>query len=640
MKFASSHFLWLLLVLPPALIAFLWWAGRTRERLLASFIQARLLPELTVGVSPARQKLGAVLLTGAAAFAIIALARPQWGFTWEESKQKGLDVVVAIDTSKSMLAEDIAPNRLARAKLAAFELLQHAKTDRLGLVAFAGGAFLQCPMTFDDAAFRQSVEMLDVNTLPQGGTAVAEAITTASAAFKEDDNYKVLVLFSDGEDQDSGAVEAARKAAESGLRIFTIGIGSADGEVLRVRDAKGRTEYVKDDAGNVVKSRLNEKLLQDIATAGGGFYLPLKGPKVIETLYEKGLAPLPKSESQAKLYQRYHEQFHWPLALAFLLLAVEFILPERRRPPLSKPAAPPLAAKTGPALLVLLGLLLPTLAEASTARALKDFNAGRYAESRAEYERLLAKDADDLRLAYNAGAAAYRAGQFAEAVKYFDRTVNAPDLNLQQRAYYNRGHAAFQIGDSSDEPKSKRERWEQSLKDFDSARKLDPKDADAQANYEFVKRKLEELKPQEQQQQNQDQDKDKQPDQQKDQPEKKDQSKPEDKKNESSPDQSPEKNDPKPGEDGKKDEPKDGKQPQPKDDPAKPDPTQPNQASKPKPGDGEQKPGEGSAQPMPVGQMTPEQAQRVLDMQKGDEQVLPVQLLAPKPSEDRKLKDW
>jgi Ca-activated chloride channel family protein len=636
MRFAAPHLLWLLLVLPPALMFFLWRAERTRRRLLATFIQARLLPELTVGVSPGRQQLAAWLLTVAVALLIVALARPQWGFTWEESKQKGLDVVIAIDTSKSMLAEDIAPNRLARAKLAALELMQLAQTDRLGLVAFAGGAFLQCPMTFDDAAFRQSVDLLDVNTLPQGGTAVAEAITTATAAFKEDDNFKVLILFSDGEDQDSGAIEAARKAAEKGLRIFTIGVGSADGELLRIRDSKGRTDYVKDDAGNVVKSRLNEQLLQDIATAGQGFYLPLKGAKVIETLYEKGLAPLPKSESDAKLYKRYHEQFHWPLGLAFLLLLIEFILPERRAGNFGKPTAKVAA---------LLGLLFLSAGgtEASPSAALKEFQAGRFEQARTEYERLLAENAEDLRLAFNAAAAAHRAGDFAQATKHLDRVVNAPDLALQQRAYYNRGNAQFHLGEAAPELPARREAWERSLKDFDSARKLDAKDADAQANYEFVKKKLEEMKQQEQpqqQQQKQDQSQDQSKDQPKqDQPQQPkdqsgDQSKPEEQssKDQKQPEQPKSEKDSQP--DQQKPEPKDTDQQQPQPKPSDAKPKEGNPQS------GEPKPGEANAQPQPAGQMTPEQAQRVLNMQKGDEQVLPVQLLAPQQQKERPLKDW
>src|SRR6266566_3497689 len=240
MSFANPIILWLLLVIPPGMFAFFWWSWRKRKQLVTQFIQARLLPALTVGISNKRQKfrLGSLLL--AVVCLILALARPQWGFDLEVAKLRGLDIVVAIDTSKSMLAEDVAPNRLARAKLAALDLMQQAKADRLGLVAFAGSAFLQCPLTIDDAAFRQSVDSLDVNIIPQGGTALAQAIETALTAFKEGENYKVMVLFTDGEDQDSGALAAAQKATASDLIIFTIGIGSAEGEILRIKDAKGR----------------------------------------------------------------------------------------------------------------------------------------------------------------------------------------------------------------------------------------------------------------------------------------------------------------------------------------------------------------------------------------------------------------
>src|SRR5438552_399567 len=246
MRFAHPQLLWLLALFPPLLLLFFWWSWQRRQQLVTQFIQARLLPGLTVGISPARTKIRLGCVLGAVICVILALARPQWGFDWEATKQRGLDIIVAIDTSKSMLAEDIAPNRLARAKYAALDLMQQAKSDRLGLVAFAGTAFLQCPLTIDDSAFRQSVESLNVNTLPEGGTALAEAIDTAVRAFKEGDSYKVLVLFTDGEDQDSGAMEVAKKAADEGLRIFTIGIGSAEGELLRIKGADGQSDYVRD----------------------------------------------------------------------------------------------------------------------------------------------------------------------------------------------------------------------------------------------------------------------------------------------------------------------------------------------------------------------------------------------------------
>ena len=343
MRFANPQLLWLLPVLPAAMVAFLWWAGRKREDLMKVFIQARLLPGLLSGISTTRRKLRQACLVLAVACIIVALARPQWGFSWQEVKQRGVDIVVAIDTSKSMLARDVAPNRLARAKLAALDLMQVARSDRLGVVAFAGSAFLQCPLTIDDAAFRQSVDSLDVNTIPEGGTALADAIEAAQTAFKEGDNHKVLVLMTDGEDHDSGAVEAAKKAAQAGLRIYTIGIGTTEGELLRVKDAQGHEDYIRDEQDHAVKSHLNEGLLQEIATIGGGFYLHLSGAKTIDTLYgaRAGLASLPKGENQEKLVRQYHERFQWPLGAAIVLLIVEMLLPERKRQSQSRPVSAP-----------------------------------------------------------------------------------------------------------------------------------------------------------------------------------------------------------------------------------------------------------------------------------------------------------
>jgi Ca-activated chloride channel family protein len=379
MRFANPLILWFLLIIPPAMIAFFWWSWRTRQRLMTQFIQTRLLPALTVGISPTRQKVRLTCLVAAVVCFIIALARPQLGFEWEEVKQRGLDVIVAIDTSKSMLAEDIAPNRLKRAKLAALDLMQQAKSDRLALIAFAGGAFLQCPLTIDDSAFRQSVDTLDVNVIPQGGTAIAEAIDTATASFREGDNHKALVLFTDGEDQDSGAVEAAKRAGEAGIHIYTIGIGSTEGELLRVTDAKGRTDYIRDEQGNVVKSHLNESLLREIAGATpGGFYLPLRGAKTMETVYAEGIGKLPKSETAEKLVRRYHERYHWPLAAGMLLLLVEMLFPERKRE--RSKAAMSAPAKAGLREVVAVVALLAALsAWGSPGSALREYKNGKYA---------------------------------------------------------------------------------------------------------------------------------------------------------------------------------------------------------------------------------------------------------------------
>lgn len=494
MTFAHPHLLWLLLIFPPALIAFFWWSWRKRQELAKQFIQARLLPGLISGVSPARGKIRLASVVLSVACVILALARPQWGFTWEEVKQRGLDIVVAIDTSKSMLAEDIAPNRLARAKLAALDLMQQAKSDRLGLVAFAGGAFLQCPLTIDDNAFRQSVESLDVNIIPSGGTALAEAINVARAAFKEGENYKVLVIFSDGEDNDEGALEAAQNAATDGLRIFTVGVGTAEGELLRIKDAKGRTDYIRDTDGNVVKSRLNESLLQEIAFATDGrMYLRLAGAKTIDTLYEQGLAPLPKSEGQEKLVRRYHERYHWPLAAAILLLLAEMLLPEQK----SASRRATRAAEGNPlrgAVALLALSLVSRAALGSSSSAHREYEAGRYEAALKEYQEAIAQKADDPRLHFNAGTAAYRATNYTAAVKYFTTAATAPDAKLQQAAYYNLGNTQFRLGGEAKDLDALQTQWEAAIKSYQNAVTLDKNDRDAAHNLSFVKSAVDQIK--------------------------------------------------------------------------------------------------------------------------------------------------
>jgi len=496
MRFEHPHILWLLLVIPPAMILLFWLATRQKQKLLAQFISARLLPALTSGISPARRKWRFAFLILAVAFLIVALARPQYGFDLEEVSQNGLDIVVAIDTSKSMLATDIAPNRLARAKLAALELMQDAKSDRLGLVAFAGDAFLECPLTIDNTAFQQSVQALDVNSIPQGGTAIAEAINTALTAFKEKDHYKALVLLTDGEDNVNAAdaLAAAQKAAKAGLKIFTIGIGTAAGDLIRVTDANGNSDYVRDENGNVVKSHLDEKLLRQIAGATGGFYLPLRGADVMDTLYDRGLAPMPKSESQEKMVRRYHEQFHWPLALAILFLLAEIFLPERKR---GKKAISQIS-KTGAVKTALLAMVLcafPHWVSASPATALRDYQNGDYTNALQEYSRLAEIHTNDLRLVFNAGAAAYGATNYDEAFQDFTAVAAAPDLELQQQAYYNLGNTEYRMGELKFTPTTEgldamEETWKTALQDYSRAAQLNTNDVDAAYNFKFVKKQI------------------------------------------------------------------------------------------------------------------------------------------------------
>ncbi len=410
MRFAQPQVLWVLLAAVPALIAFLYWSWRARQKLILQFVHARLLSGLTVGVSARRQKFRLALLVMAVIGVLLALARPQWGFAWEEAKFQGLDIIVAMDTSRSMLAQDVAPNRLEKAKLAAIDLMRLAKTDRLGLVAFAGSAFLQAPLTVDEQAFEQAVDAVSVGVIPQGGTALSAAIRTAMAAFeKGNDNHKVLVLFTDGEDHDADTetLAATKEAADAGVRIFTIGVGTPEGELLRVKDDQGNSSYIKDDDGNVVKSRLNQTLLQQIATDANGFYLPLQGANPMDTLYERGLAPLPKSQESTRLTRVYQERYHWPLGFAVVCLVIELLLPEspRVRRPVTISTAP--AVQQAAALVALLFISLSAVGSPTT--AYQDYQSGDFKASLDEYNRLATQKTNDYRLHYDAGAAAYRA---------------------------------------------------------------------------------------------------------------------------------------------------------------------------------------------------------------------------------------
>ncbi len=650
MRFANPQILWLLFAALALLGWFAVWATRKKQALRERFVQARLLPQLTLGVSSAREKLRWILLLLAVTTLFLALARPQWGFSEEFARQRGLDIVVAIDTSRSMLAEDLRPTRLARAKLAALDLLRAARTDRLGLVAFAGSAFLQCPLTLDDEAFRQSVDALDTQIISQGGTALSAAIQTALEAFKDENNFKTLVLFTDGEDHDSGALPAAERAAKAGLRIFTVGVGTANGEVVRVTDDNGRSSFIKDEQGNVIKSRLNETLLQQIAQTTSGAYLPLRSADAMESLYDQCLAPLPKSEISARLVRQYHERFAWPLTIAIALLMIDFLWPQRRREdffrpspsPGSRPGLPPPATV---ALLALFAVL--TSAEASPNRARQHYEAGRFKNARQELQKSLEQNPEDPRLHFNLGAAAYRDGDFEQAARAFTNALTSPNLALQQQAFYNLGDALYRAGEAAEDDPGRMASWQSSVHSFESALKLNPEDKDARFNLEFVKRKLQELQQQQPQSDpskpsdESDDSKDSE-DQQQRNPENQDQPSQD---NQSQTNQSPQQPKPSPRPDEEQPKP-DEQQPQqnspPKDEPSEQEP-QPKPGQDQKPQDptgkpGEQKEAQGEA--APLGQMTPQEAEQLLDAQKDEERVLIFVPPRPPQSPAKPLRDW
>src|SRR4029077_12855957 len=332
MSFGAPQWFWALAVLP--LLIGLYIRGERRSALqLREFVSPRLLPQLAGNVDRVRRaiRFGFVLLS--LTLAITALAKPRWGYIYEDVKRRGLDLLFAIDTSRSMLSNDVAPNRLERVKFAAQDLITELQGDRVGLIAFAGRAFLQAPLTIDYGAVVESINDLDTKTVPEGGTNISEAIALASRTFgKSAMGNRALILFTDGEELSGDAVKMAKTAADNGVRIFTIGVGTSQGSLIPLADENGGTSFVKDSSGQVVKSKLDENRLREIAQATGGIYWHLEsGLTTIRELSSGGLQKMHAAEMDVRLSRRPIERYEWPLSVALVALALSILIGERKR---------------------------------------------------------------------------------------------------------------------------------------------------------------------------------------------------------------------------------------------------------------------------------------------------------------------
>ena len=328
MHYANPVVLNLLWLLIPFAVFFAWVLKRRRQK-MSLFIEERLLPEIVEGWDNFRSnKRSNILIILAIAFSILAMARPQWGFEWRKIKRQGLDIFVVVDVSKSMLTADVKPNRLQRTKLAVQDLIKELKGDRIGLIAFAGDAFLVCPLTEDYSGFMLSLDDLGIDTVPRGGTNIGRAIEEAIKGYKDTPaKYKVVIVITDGENLEGDPIAVAKKAKKQGIKVYCIGVGTKEGELVQVPDGRGGMEFLKDNKGNFVKSRLNERLLERIALITGGVYVKSSGANFgLDLIYKKELSKLEKRDIESRLEKRYHERFQIPLAIALVLLVVDTCL--------------------------------------------------------------------------------------------------------------------------------------------------------------------------------------------------------------------------------------------------------------------------------------------------------------------------
>jgi len=513
MHFADPQWLLIGLVTVTLLAFLLVRAERLKTRALA-LLQGARLGLRSASPSPLRRWLRVVVATVAVAMGFVALARPQKGMRWETLERSGIDLLLVVDTSKSMDADDVKPTRLERAKLAIRDLVDRFPGDRIGLVAFAGDAFVQSPMTLDHGALLESVDALDTSVIARGGTNIGRGIDVATEALAtEPGRQKVMVLVTDGEDLEGQGLAEAKQAAAAGITIDAVGVGTLAGELVPARDARGAAVgVVRDEKGAPVRSHLDEAGLQAIAAAAQGTYRPLGADgRGLDRLYDESLAKLTHAEATSRTHRVYSEWFEIPLGLALLGVALEALLERRWRglavkSKRARGIAPVMAAAAAG----ILALGVSTSAQASVESAAKAYAAGRFDAAAKEFDEQSARKPKDARLAFNAGDAAYRAGQYDAADAAFKRALAAGDPKLQQQVLYNDGDVLYRSGEAlkPEEREQTIAKWKAAIEAYDGAIALDSKDADARYNRDFVKRKLDALEQQKKPEQKKDDKKD------------------------------------------------------------------------------------------------------------------------------------
>jgi Ca-activated chloride channel family protein len=498
MKFLHIEMLLLIWAVPLLGLA-CYYGARKRRKVLEAFAHARTRGGLVPAGMAGRRRLKVILLLCAAALIVTALAGPQYGFRWQEVEQRGVDLIIALDVSRSMLAEDMQPTRLDRAKREIFDLLTMLQGDRVGLVAFSGTAFLQCPLTVDYQAFYLFLDVLTPDYLPVGGSDLAAAITTSIEAFDPASQAeKAVILITDGENTGSGdPLQAAEAAQKAGIKLFAIGVGAAEGVPIPAQGGG----FKKDAAGQIILSRLDESLLSRMAVLSGGAYVrSVAGDMDLEAIYHNQIkAEMEAAVTQSGRKQVWADRFQWPLALAVVLLLIAHGVPPVRRLLLVWAA---------------LGLLLqaPSIGRAGPLQeGYAAFQQGDYEAALKHFVEAQLDAPDDPTLLYNLGNAYYENGDYTAAGEHYRQALAKADPALKAKLLYNLGNVAYREGQLQD-----------AITHYEAALKADPEDIQAKENIEFVKKQMQMQQQQQNQSQNdpknQPQDDQQQPQAQPDQP--------------------------------------------------------------------------------------------------------------------------
>ncbi len=329
-RFAHADILWGLLIIPMLFLIF-WISRRLRYEALRKFGNPETLNPLMLEYSSSRPVVKFVFLNIALIAMIFALSGPQFGSRLQEIKRKGVEIIIALDVSNSMMAEDIQPNRLERAKQAISKLVDRLTNDKIGLIVFAGDAYTQVPITMDYVSTKMFLSTITCDIVPKQGTAIGSAIDLGMKSFSPDnESSKVLIIITDGENHEGDAIAMAKQAREKGITIHTIGLGLPDGAPIPVYSGSGTRSYLKDQDGNTVISKLNENMLNQVSAAGGGMYIRSTNTRLGLNLLFDEIDKMEKKELEARIYSEYEERYQYLAGIAFLFLLVDLFILERK----------------------------------------------------------------------------------------------------------------------------------------------------------------------------------------------------------------------------------------------------------------------------------------------------------------------
>ena len=510
-RFEDPIYLWLLVLIPVlALVRFI--SYRNQKRKLRKFGDPKLLKELMPDVSRFRPSVKFWILLAALALLIVMLARPQMGTKISQEKRTGIETIIALDISNSMLAEDIVPSRLDRSKMMVENLVDHFTNDKIGLIVFAGDAFVQLPITSDYVSAKMFLSSIDPSMMATQGTDIAAAINMGMNSFTQEEGIgKAIIVITDGEDHEGGALEAAEAAKKKGMRVYVLGVGSSQGAPIPI---PGTGNYMKDNTGNTVMSALNEDMCKQVAASGGGVYIHVENNSAAQQQLDNELDKLSKKETSTTVYSEFDEQFQAVGILVLLLLIIEICILDRRNPLLKNLSL----FKRVLLIISLISCFSPLTSNAQTDRQYirqgnKLFHSGDYPNAEVSYRKAIEKNPKNPQAVFNLGNALMAQKKDSAAVVQFESASKLETNPLRKaKAFHNMGVVC-----------QSHKMYGEAIEAYKSALRLNP--ADDETRYNLVLCKHLQQKQQQNQQQNQqgnnddkkDDKKDQKQDQQKDQ---------------------------------------------------------------------------------------------------------------------------